>query len=392
MACAMKTLRERAALTLVEVLVVIVVIIALAALLIPAVDGSRGTVRQAGCMNNLKRLGMAMIAYESANNRLPGYTQLFQRGDKDWIALRTIGGRIVVDSLPGAGDPPAIPAGAASISWAAMLLPYVERQDIWDRLVDPKAIPGHGELAIAPFELFACPADTDAIADLANPALSYSVNTGAWDLDATGPAAKFLFPPAKGDTNYNGLFSNLAAYQHAAAINPDVKPPTMRFAKIHDGPGETIMLSENCNKDYRPVGTNVNSPRFTWLGGGDQSNGNPAFGTEQQLGIVWVVNVNPAAGGTVTDQERINCDSTNPPSWSAQQTDFARPSSNHSGGVNVVFADGHAMFLSEDVDYSIYQQLITPTGKKCVDPRDWNDLSVIDKFRKTPLLTFFGSE
>ncbi|MEO8494092.1 MAG: DUF1559 domain-containing protein, partial [Planctomycetota bacterium] len=42
----------------------------------------------------------------------------------------------------------------------------------------------------------------------------------------------------------------------------------------------------------------------------------------------------------------------------------ARPSSWHSGGVNVVFADKHTIFLSEQIDYDVYQQLMTPYGKK----------------------------
>ena len=41
----------------------------------------------------------------------------------------------------------------------------------------------------------------------------------------------------------------------------------------------------------------------------------------------------------------------------------ARPSSNHSGGVNVVFCDGHCQFLREDIDYDVYGRLMTPDGK-----------------------------
>ena len=43
---------------------------------------------------------------------------------------------------------------------------------------------------------------------------------------------------------------------------------------------------------------------------------------------------------------------------------FARPSSFHSGGVNVVFADGHGAFLREDIPYWVYVQLMTPNGQK----------------------------
>ena len=69
----------------------------------------------------------------------------------------------------------------------------------------------------------------------------------------------------------------------------------MRISKIRDGASTTIMLSENVNKDYEPIGTSATAPFFTWLGGADNG-GDPEFGTEQQLGFVWVVNENPHTG------------------------------------------------------------------------------------------------
>jgi prepilin-type processing-associated H-X9-DG protein len=43
----------------------------------------------------------------------------------------------------------------------------------------------------------------------------------------------------------------------------------------------------------------------------------------------------------------------------------ARPSSFHSGGVNVAFCDSRVTFLREDIDYSVYGQLMTPDSKRC---------------------------
>jgi prepilin-type processing-associated H-X9-DG protein len=42
----------------------------------------------------------------------------------------------------------------------------------------------------------------------------------------------------------------------------------------------------------------------------------------------------------------------------------ARPSSFHPAGVNVVFADGHARFLAETIEFRVYQQLCTTNDKK----------------------------
>ena len=42
--------------------------------------------------------------------------------------------------------------------------------------------------------------------------------------------------------------------------------------------------------------------------------------------------------------------------------DIARPSSPHPGGFHITFADGHTMFMSQDVTYQIYAELMTPRG------------------------------
>ena len=43
---------------------------------------------------------------------------------------------------------------------------------------------------------------------------------------------------------------------------------------------------------------------------------------------------------------------------------YARPSSNHGGGVIAAFCDGHVQFVREDIDYRVYQQLMTPNSEE----------------------------
>src|SRR3954453_18547304 len=63
--------RARAGFSLVELLVVIRIIGTLVALLIPAIQASRGAASRASCANNLRQLGLAVQNYVSARGHFP---------------------------------------------------------------------------------------------------------------------------------------------------------------------------------------------------------------------------------------------------------------------------------------------------------------------------------
>lgn len=48
--------------------------------------------------------------------------------------------------------------------------------------------------------------------------------------------------------------------------------------------------------------------------------------------------------------------------------DLARPSSAHATGVNAAFADGSTRFITENIDYRVYQALMTPCGNNSSVP------------------------
>jgi len=85
--------------SLVELLVVITIIGMLVGLLMPALISARGRARVAQCTNNQKELGLAIIQYELAKQKLPGYTNA---------------------------------VNSTRVSWVPVLFPYLGRMDLWD--------------------------------------------------------------------------------------------------------------------------------------------------------------------------------------------------------------------------------------------------------------------
>jgi type II secretory pathway pseudopilin PulG len=117
--------RPRAALTLVELLVVIAIIALLIALLVPAVQKVRETANRTQCANNLKQIGLAFHSYHDVFKTLP------------------TGGR---------NTPPNTSATVkADYSWCYQILPFIDQQALYNTTSVAK-------LDSTPVPLYYCPA------------------------------------------------------------------------------------------------------------------------------------------------------------------------------------------------------------------------------------------
>jgi len=264
--------RGRPVITLVEVVVIVVVLATIAFLALSALESTHGPDRKTSCMNNQNEFAVALAMYEDRHRRLPGYVNhICQRPD-----------------------------GTALLgSWVVPLLPFLERNDLWQSW-------SQGDPAAPRLGTFVCPSDPsgDTGADVAM--LGYVVNCGR---------------PGDEDTPATGVFHNHNVEE----------PVTVTFEGIQDGDGTstTLMLSGN-----------VQAGRWTDL-------------DEADVGMVWFDEPDECS--------RINgcLDAGDRP----QDVRYARPSSHHGNIVIVTFCDTHSKILREDVDYTVYQHLMTPDSK-----------------------------
>lgn len=337
--------RGRRAFTLIELLVVIAIIAILIALLLPAVQQAREAARRTQCKNNLKQLGLAMHNYHDVFKSFPQNTS------------RITGTATAANSMP-------------QFSWLVNTLPYLEQASLfsafsYDQNVDDGAggtiagdrnhngIGVNAALATKVMQAFLCPS---------NPQGGVRTNqiSGGYRWNGTTP---------KAGTDYVGNLGHVwHGWKDCGAV-PDALVnnalPGLNLG-TRGQPGTPWINGENAGSAGQSNGV------FKFIGG--TSIRDLTDGTSNTIavfenmhwrggnGAVFRKDVSQYSGWVTplgAMHNMRNPINNTKADWQQNQNDLRceSPSSFHTGGVQILLADGSVHFLNENVDHGIRYKL-----------------------------------
>ncbi len=353
--------KRHAGFTLVEMLVVIAIIGILVGLLLPAVQMAREAGRKVACGNKLKQLALATVNFETTKNRYPGYQELLL-------------------PQPLAPVTPTNPFNKPA-SWTVLLLPYIEKADVWERW-NSSAVGLNAPVLTPPMDIMVC--NSRGTSDLGIPITSYVANAGFCPRPNIDPSTLSDIGAAPWTVGSSFMWSQKATNGifHDRITYPNVK---VSASEMRDGTSSTLLITENlAATTWCAVGSpNVAAgpvaipPSYTPI--------NPAalpYFSHNRFGATFVwgyasessppapIDATPPFGAPESPPHpsmKINGELISSPA-TPTHPNFARPSSNHTNGVNAAFADGHVAYLTDELPYHVYQQLMTPHGTKSFMP------------------------
>jgi prepilin-type N-terminal cleavage/methylation domain-containing protein/prepilin-type processing-associated H-X9-DG protein len=322
----------RPAFTLIELLVVIAIIAILIGLLVPAVQKVRETAARAQCANNLKQLALACQNYESVKHS-------FAAGD-------------LINGLPLPS-----PTSQRGSNWFIQVLPYVEQNNVLTSINYDFSRPPAVGFVYAQF---------DALANNVGIGFSTYLDIGHCPANNSPTWARDYFGVQGASDKAFGNFMS-RGFLHNDGMFGIYRG--RKLMEIIDGTSNTIVMGENyyaivTGCVVNAAGTNVTTTNNTpadpegyapwWWGGGSASVAQfPVNPTRSVLTMNNPIN-DPTfmLGGA---NHNVLAQANNHPF-----------SSQHSGGAQFAFADGHVAFVPASIDILTYRALGTINGGESV--------------------------
>ncbi len=341
--------RKRSGFTLVELLVVIAIIGVLVGLLLPAVQAARESARRTQCTNNMHQLGIAIHTYHDTQKKLPSSVRPY--------AAFTVRAGVF-----------------------ALLLPYIDRKDLWDiydlsKTWSDNTTTQNLKVSSTQVATYECPSSPthgiqDIVPDGVGPGQTWTPVVAVGDYAASLGVHPQLFNVG------DGLNPKVPIQASASVVSTAAKPTNgflpkntaINFGHVTDGLSNTIAVLESAGRPflYRRGSLVSQDPSNVRVNAG---------GWSRPASDILFAGSN-AAGDTLPGQyvNRTNGDDIGAQSygangyqssasnliWGTEGT--SQPFSFHNSGLNVTMGDGSVRYISDSVNFGVFAALVTRNG------------------------------
>ncbi|MDA0657915.1 MAG: DUF1559 domain-containing protein [Planctomycetota bacterium] len=312
--------------TLVELLVVIAIIGVLVAMLLPAVQSARETARRTQCVNNLKQIGLAVAQYESNQGMYP--------------ASGIYDGKLFYLGFIN-------PQAGTLFSWISLTLPYLEESALHDQFdFEKKLVEQPSEAAAAQPDVLLCPTDGARGRFFQHPKLTLDRQLGKANYAAyVSPfhiESQWIYPGALTATRAQRTSAYVDGSSHVLGI-AEVRTRENRLDQrgawaIGWNAASVLaydlhVIKDPTNREYVP---DLQLADFT----------QPPNCRRNNLDTIY----------DCSDPEAAQLEGMLCRTWNSDPNGEGRylssaPRSNHPGGVNALFMDGHIQFIRDEIDH-----------------------------------------
>jgi len=356
--------RLRRGFTLVELLVVIAIIGTLIGLLLPAVQSARESARRMSCTSNLRQFGLGLLNFESGRRHFPS-TDVRPSGTAAWSA-----------------------GGGWSLH--ARVLPYMEEATLADTFDFKQAAfrgtfsaqepnPAFVTAFATPIQVLLCPSDgapaVQTSSSFSYGGNNYMVSIGSATANGQGGMLWNFAKPTDGIVYENskvriaqisdGTSKTVIGSEAVRSIGNDTtfpagSPPPFPYQYTLNGStgwnSSTLVPPSGATPTTESIDAIVNQWRSltSWRGASSPS--------MRGRGLAWAATTagNSLTNGFLTPNSQI-------PDYVVHWSGFFGPKSRHQGGANVLFADGHVAFLTNETDVAVHRALHSIHGGEVVN-------------------------